>query len=433
MTTDNPQPTAPPTRPQYAAFIGIDWASQEHAVCLQEANGQRFERRTLKHSPVQLQEWVAQLRERFSGRPVAVAVELARGPLVYALMGYEFIHLYPINPKSLARFRESFRPSGAKDDDHDGEMLCRLLSSRLDQLTVWKPEDPDTRALAHFTEIRRHWVDQATALVLRWRTQLQAYYPVFLELFDGQLDNPMACQFLQRWPNLAALKKARQDTLRGFFYKHGSRSESKIQQRLKLIGEAQPLTEDLGVIAPSQADALIISRLMLTLIGQIAELQQEITRRFALHPDAFIFKSLPGAGPVLAPRLLAAFGTQRSKFQKPEGVQKLSGMAPVTVSSGKSKIVHYRWAAPNFLRQTFWEFAKCSLKTCPWAQEVVDRLMAKGKGFNMAVRTLAFKWIRVVWRMWQNRETYDEARYLDALRRKGSPHLPTASAGQTPC
>ncbi len=434
MTTDNSNcsSTPKPTAPQYAAFIGIDWASQEHALCLQTPTDARSEHRTLQQTPAAISSWINELRQRFAGQPVAIAIELARGPLIYALMGHEFIHLYPINPKSLARFRQSFRPSGAKDDQNDAQLLCRFLRSYPEQLRCWKPDDVATRALGRFNEIRRDWVDELTALSLRWRSGLAAYYPLFLELFAGQLDTPLACRFLQRWPNLATLQKASPQNLRSFFYKHGSRSEEKIQQRLELIARAKPLTEDEGVVVPGQADALIISKLLLVLLEQIAQLEKEIAERFAAHPDAFIFESLPGAGPVLAPRLLAAFGTDRSKFPEPSSLQQLSGVAPITIASGNSRSVHHRFAAPRFLRQTFWEFAKCSLLYCAWAKAVVDRLQEKGKKFNAAVRVVAFKWMRIIWRLWQNKESYLEDKYLAALERKGSPFFVKPMTEQTP-
>jgi len=425
MTTANQNSTSQP-EPFYAAFIGIDWAKEQHSLQLQIPSEPRPENQTLAQSPAALEQWANGLRQRFVGQPIAVALEQSRGPLIYALMRYEFLHLYPINPKSLARFRESFRPSGAKDDRSDAELLCRFLRSYHAELKPWKPEEAATRALSRFNEMRRDWVDQLTALNLRLQAGLQAYYPLCLELFEGQLNTPMACHFIQRWPNLRALQQASKQSLRSFFYKHGSRCETKIQARLVRISQAKPLTEDEGVIAPGQADALIIAKLLLVLLDQITGLEKQIAELFTAHPDAFIFQSLPGAGKVMAPRLLAAFGSDRSKFAKPQCLQQLSGIAPITVASGNSHLVHCRYAAPHFLRQTFWEFAKCSLLYCPWAKAVVDGLVDKGKGFNAAVRVVAFKWIRIIWRLWQNKESYVEAKYLAALQRKSSPYFQSA-------
>ena len=108
---------------ELAAFIGLDWADEQHAVCLQGAGESRREISTLDQTPEGLQAWIHQLRARFGGRPVAVAVEQARGSLIYALMHVDFLHLYPVNPQTLAKLRQAFYPSGAKDDPGDAQLL----------------------------------------------------------------------------------------------------------------------------------------------------------------------------------------------------------------------------------------------------------------------------------------------------------------------
>lgn len=414
---------------KYAAFIGIDWADQKHDLWLQPTDGSASEHSTLEQTPAAIQNWISQLRQRFGGQPLAIGIELSRGPLIYALMHCEFLVIYPINPKSLARYRQAFRPSGAKDDRSDAYLLCLFVQTHSQDLTAWKPDDVQTRTLAGLVERRRHWVDQATGLQLRLRAVLKAYYPVMLELFGDNLATTMACHFLQKWPDPQSLQKTRPASLRQFFHLHHSRSEQRIQDRLQTIQQAQPLTQDAGVIVPHRMDALIAAKLLLTLHHQIGELEQQIAQVFAAHPDAFIFEGLPGAGPTLAPRLLAAFGSNREKFPDAKAVQQLSGIAPITVKSGQSECQYFRLSAPKFLHQTFWEFAKCSLVSCPWAQAVVTHLMKeKGLSFNAAVRALAFKWIRIIWRLWKDRQTYQEDIYLDSLRRKKSRYLPTPSS-----
>ena len=419
--------TAPPTPIAYAAFVGLDWADQKHDVWLQATDSSTVEHSTLEHTPAALQAWLDRLRQRFAGRPVAVALELSRGPLIYALMGCEFLTLYPINPKSLARYRQAFRPSGAKDDRSDAHLLCLFVQTHHRDLAPWQPDDVQTRTLAGLVEKRRHWVDQMTALLLRLRADLKAYYPLLLELFGDHLGYQLACRFLQKWPDLETLQKARPATLRQFFYGHHCRSEERIQERLQLIQCAQALTTDPGVIVPYRSDALLIAKLLLMLHEQVQQLEQQIAQVFAAHPDAFIFRDLPGAGPAMAPRLLVAFGSDRARFPTAKSVQQLSGIAPITVKSGQSECHYFRLSAPKFLHQTFWEFAKCSLISCAWARAVVDHLMKnKGHNFNSAVRTLAFKWIRILWRLWKNREVYNETTRLESLRRNKSRYLPVA-------
>ena len=145
-------------------------------------------------------------------------------------------------------------------------------------------------------------------------------------------------------------------------------------------------------------------------------------------PDYAIFSSLPGAGPTFAPRLLAAFGEDRERYQRCEELQKYSGIAPVTERSGQKSWVHWRYRAPTFLRQTFVEWAGETIPRSFWAKAFYEQQRNKGLSHQAALRTLAFKWIRILFRCWQDRTPYDEATYLLALQRRGSPLLKAGAA-----
>jgi hypothetical protein len=138
------------TTPAYAAFVGIDWADEAHEVCLTSGGG-RYEPRTVRQRAEDLDAWASDLRQRFGGRPVAVCLEQSRGALIYALLKYEFLRLYPLNPKQLARYREAFAPSGAKDDLTDARLLCQFVAQHHEQLRAWQPDDQSTRALRLLT------------------------------------------------------------------------------------------------------------------------------------------------------------------------------------------------------------------------------------------------------------------------------------------
>ena len=157
------------------------------------------------------------------------------------------------------------------------------------------------------------------------------------------------------------------------------------------------------------------------LIESIQQFDQQLKDRFQQHDDYTLFHSFPGAGPALGPRLLSAFGSNRNRFECAAEVQTLSGIAPVTERSGKSHWVHWRLACPKFLRQSFHEFAAQSILVSPWARAFYDQLRSHGTSHHAAVRTLAFKWIRILFRCWKNRTPYDEQIYLASLRRHGSP------------
>ena len=139
-------------------WIGIDWADQEHVISLKAVDSPTVERLQLRQQSEALQDWIQQLRQRFAGRPVAIALEQSRGPLLYALMHTDFLYLYPINPKSLARYREAFYPSGAKDDPEDADLLREMVEKNPERFRCWTPEDPLTRQLQLAVEYRRKLV-----------------------------------------------------------------------------------------------------------------------------------------------------------------------------------------------------------------------------------------------------------------------------------
>jgi hypothetical protein len=181
---------------------------------------------------------------------------------------------------------------------------------------------------------------------------------------------------------------------------------------------------DGAVIEAKRMVVQVIARVLRTLLEGIAALDGKITEAAEAHPDFFIFQSFPGAGAALAPRLLAALGSQRDRYASAEEVQKCSGIAPVTERSGKKQWVHFRWACPKFLRQSFHEWAGHSIAQSVWARAYYQQQRQRGKDHHAAVRALAFKWIRIVLRCWQDGVAYDENRYLATLAKRGSPLIP---------
>ena len=193
------------------------------------------------------------------------------------------------------------------------------------------------------------------------------------------------------------------------------------EDRIQGIVQAVPAIQDQDVIEAKQVMVQVIAQLLRSLLEGIANLDRKIEEASRARPDFFIFQSLPGAGAALAPRLLAAFGSQRDRYDSADEVLKHSGIAPVTETSGKKKWVHFRWACAKFLRQSFHEWAGHSIAQSVWARAYYQQQRERGQGHHAAVRALAFKWIRIVFRCWQDRVAYDENRYLAALARRGSP------------
>ena len=405
----------------YTAYIGIDWADTKHDVCMQVAGCEQREFTCLPHQVNDIEQWALSLRRRFGG-PIAIALELAQGPIVYALQKYDFLVLFPINPSTLAKYREAFTPSRAKDDPTDAELALDLLLRHPERFRPLVPQSVELRALATLVEQRRGLVNDRVRITNRLRSTLKQYYPQVLEWFN-RINTPLFCDFITRWPTLEQAKRARRSTLERFFRQHSMRFAQVLENRYQAIKAASPLTRDVAVVAPHRLYTLVLAEQLQVILQAIRRYDEEIAQLAPQHPDYELFSALPGAGPSLAPRLLVAFGEQRERFTSAAEVQKYSGVAPVTERSGRKHWVHWRWQCSTFLRQTFVEWAAQTVNKSFWAGAYYRQQKAKGSSHQAAVRALAFKWIRILYRCWQTRTPYDELTYLEALRRRGSPLL----------
>jgi len=406
--------------PKFAAFVGIDWADQKHAWCLQAAGATQRENGEVEHRPEAVEAWVGQLCRRFGNRPIAVAVEQVKGALVFMLSKYEPLHLFPVPPAMSAKMRQALYPSGAKDDPRDADLLLELLLQHRNKLHRLSPDSEATRRVQNLVEERRNLVDEKTAQSNRLTNQLKIYFPQMLEWFE-QLDTELVCALLEQWPTLEELQKVPPARLRTFFRKQRCHYPELVERRMVGIQQAMPAIRDRAVIEAKSTVVKVSAQVIRSLVRGIADLDRKIEEAAAAHPDFFIFESLPGAGAALAPRLLAAFGSQRDRYANAEEVQSYSGIAPVTERSGKKKWIHFRWACPKFLRQSFHEWAGHSIAHSQWARSYYQQQRERGKGHHAAVRGLAFKWIRIVFRCWKDGVVYDESRYLAALAKRNSP------------
>ena len=355
-----------------------------------------------------------------------------RGPVLSALRAYDFIVIYAVNPKGLKDYRAAFCVSGAKDDRTDAQLLEEMLRLHRDRLKPLRPDDVLTRKIGGLAEARRRLVDQRTVVINQTHATLKTYYPLAQAMLGSEMNTLMAAQFLDRWPELARLQEASPQALRSFFYKHNCRSSKKMDERLQAVAKAKPLTTDPAIIEPARALVLAWAALLKALQKSITELDAKIQTAMDQHPDASIFRSFPGAGPTLAPRLLAAFGTQRERFQDANQVAQLYGIAPVKLQSGTTELVRMRYRCPKFGRQTFHENAACAAKIEPWARAYYRRQRQRHEDkHHQACRALAYKLIRIYFACWKNRTRYRSQAYLQALQAKGSSL--NAELTQTSC
>jgi transposase len=407
--------------PPFDLVIGLDRSDRKADLYLIDTRTGQSAKQTLDTSPEALHDWLAQLRQEHPQAQIGLCLEQPATNLILFLESYAWITLYPINPITLQKFREAFVTSRAKDDGKDAQYLAELLLAHHAKLKAWQPDDPQTRQLLQLTYHRRAVINERTGLTNRLQGLLKQYFPQALELCGEELWRPLATAFLLRWPTLQSLHKARPQAIQQFYYLQGSRSQKLLAQRLELIKKAVPLTDESGLLQSYALRVRLIAKELQLLLKTLKEFDDQIAAAFQQHPDHLIFDALPGAGPVLAPRLLASLGSERERFAQASNLQCFTGIAPVTKQSGGKCYIHRRYLCPKFIRQSFHEYAKESILHSRWAAAYYWQQRTRGSSHQTAVRALAYKWQRVIWKCWQTRTVYKEQIYEAALRKNGSP------------
>ena len=404
----------------YAVVVGIDWADKKHAYALKVKGSDKIRCGYFIQKASSIGDWVEMLRKLSGGGKVAIATEQAKGGLIFALMKYDFIHLYILNPQNVANYRESFTSSGAKSDPADALLILDFLENRYKKLPAWVPEPEDVRLLQRLTEQRVRLVHDLKRLGNKLTSTLKEYFPEVLEMFP-RIYRTIVADFLIAYPTLEDAKRATDEELLSFFRAHNAGNPKMSAKRISLIREAAPLIHDRAVIESNLLFVKSLAHGLKALNTAIAEYDSKIEEIYSRLPDKKLFDSLPSAGEVSAPRLLAAMGTDRSRFKSAVELSCFLGISPVIESSGNQSWTHWRFNCNNIIRQSFVEWTFLSLRTCFWAEELYKKLRAKGKAHSVAIRAIAFKWVRIIFRMWKEKDPYSEARYLKALRKAGSP------------
>jgi transposase len=393
----------------HRAFGGLDWASQTHAIVIVDAQGQVVEDFQIEHSA---RGW-KHFRERLQPYgSIPFAIETCQGAAVEQLLEAGMI-VYPLNPKSAQAYRERKAPSGVKDDRLDAWSFadaCRVDGQG------WKPlhpEDPLIKELRLLCRDEVTFIEQRTALINQLRQALAEYYPTALQAFEDW-SRPASWSFLQHFPTPHALQQAGKRRWENFL--HASRlwrGESG-PRRLELFAQATALCGSLPTAEAKSQLALSLVAILFTVEKQLGIYRKRIEELFSRHPDHDLFGSLPGAGPKLAPRLLAEIGDDRTRFgDDPQALQCLAGTAPVTRRTGKARgepprwPCHQRWACDKHLRYTIYLLAEQSLSQCAWAEIYYRHHRDKGRSHADALRRLGQRWLKIIHRMWMDRKPYD--------------------------
>jgi len=403
-------------------FVGIDWADAEHVYCLMDETGETLRSGTITHSPDGL-DTLFEAIQTLTREPqdVAVALETSQGLLVSALLDQGFV-VYAINPKAVDRHRERFRVAGSKSDLRDAWVLATLL--RTDR-ALYRPLLPDSepaQELRVLTRDRAELIRTRTMLSNQLTACLKAYFPAFLDLFEDP-DRPVALAVLRRFPAPPALRAASVKRLEGFLRQY-HQPEAAAKAREIHTRLTQPTFQVAPVILRTKARlAQTLGQQLRALADEIDAYETEIRGVLKTHPDGELYRSLPGAGTLLAARMVAELGDNRDRYRDAAVAQCAAGTAPVTRASGTSRTVHFRRACIHPLRDTLWHFAFCSLLRCAWAKAYYHRARARGKKHAEAIRMLGNVWLRIIVAMRRDHCLYDETIFLKARE----AHLPVAS------
>lgn len=406
---------------QISLFVGIDWADQKHDC---HVIGRRGDAHTMQiqQSPEAIDQWVAEMTELAAGGKIAIMLEQSKGALVNALMFRENILLYPINPKQLAKYRESYSASGGKDDPTDARYLARMLRERITILTPWLPDDEQTRLLNRLCEQRRSAVDNQTKLRQQLISVLKQYFPLVLTLFGKSHQQGLLVSMVCRWSDPRGFRRADRRLVTRALQEHGVKNKEQQKQIIDQVRSAALLCRDEAIITPLAMTAKLLAEQLRINADGIKQFEAKIAETFASHPDAKLFRSLRGAGPALAPRLLCAFGSNRDRWSDADQLAAFSGIAPITRQSGKQRSVSRRYACPKYLRQTFHEFTDHARCWCPWTRARYRLLRDRGMKHHAALRKLARSWIRILFCVWKTRTPFDCDRYIETLKRR-SPEI----------
>lgn len=407
----------------HSFFAALDWASDHHDIAVVDRCGQLVLEFRFDHTAQGWAEFAEKMRP-FMGCPLTL--ETSSGPAVDQLLQRGWA-LYPVNPKAAERYRERKAPSGTKTDRHDAWSLADALRTDGHAWQALLAQDEATATLRALCRDEMTLIEQRTALINQLRAALAEYYPAALQAFaDWTAPGPWA--FIKQFPTPERLLKAGKRRWENFLHSHRLWRADNGEERINVFAQGNSLPASPAIVNAKSLLALSLVALLQTLDGQLAQYRQRIDRAFKDHPDHNIFGSLPGAGEKLAPRLLGELGAQRDLFPDAQSLQCHAGVSPVSYQSGQINKARIRWACDRALRATVHLWADLSRKRCPWAQTYYAGKRAQGHSHSDALRCLGKRWLKLLWRIWQDRVAYDENTHLQSLKTHGSWVHPALNA-----
>ena len=408
-------------------YAGFDWARDHHCVVIVDAQGKIVADFEFDHS---LEGWKS-FREKAKAYPnLAVAIETNQGAAVDQLLQHDYT-VYPVNPVASESYRKRKAPSGIKTDHVDSWGLADALRVDGHGWRVIQPMDPLIQQLRLLCKDEVVLISQRTLLVNQLQQSLLEYYPTALEAFDDWTC-PSTWDFVLQFPTPSALVKAGKRPWEKFLHTHKLWRPETCDKRLALFAQADQFKASEPIVKAKSQLALSLCKLLRTLKEQLDQYHQQIRALFQEHPDHDLFGSLPGAKEMLAPRLMAAIGTDLGRYGHANGLQCFAGTAPVIFQSGQLRKVKIRWACDTFLRHTVHLWANCFRQASVWGQTYYETKREQGMSHACALRCLGQRLLKIVYRMISDKKPYDAELHARNQQKHGSWVLALKSQNHDP-
>lgn len=386
-------------------YVGLDWATVVHAVCVMSAAGKVLAQFTIEHTADGIASLIRRLAKHGDPAEVQIGIERPNGRLVDLMLeaGHPVI---PVSPNAIKTWREGEVISGAKSDAGDAMVIAEYLRLRHHRLHPVQPYSGETKALRTVVRTRDDIVEMRVAATNQLSALLDDFWPGAKAIF-ADVESPISLAFLRRYPNAAAAAHLGEKRMTAFLTKYGYSGRRPASELLARLRRAPAGTRN-PALAEAVHDAVLALVTVLEALNTAGRnLDRSVAAHLGEHPDAAVFTSLPRSGQINAAQVLAEWGDSRAAYDGPDAVAALAGVTPVTKTSGKQHAVHFRWACNKRFRKAITTFADNSRHQSPWAAQIYAQARARGHDHPHAVRILARAWIRVIYRCWHTGQPYN--------------------------
>lgn len=401
--------------PRY--YLGVDWADRVHQLYAGEENGVKIMEMKVKENPEGLAElgrWLNQ--SRAEQVELWAAIEKPHGRIVDFLLDHGVV-VYPVNPKVLDRARDRFRMSQSKSDPFDARVLSDFLRTDHDHLRPLRPNSEQAQELKLLTRDQQKMVRHKTRLLNQLKITLKEYYPRPVEVF-GDLESRVAVDFLKQYSTPTALSKLSHKQWSRFAEQHPHLTQARSAKLWEELKKPQLTVPDHVVRAKAQLLEVLLDQLE-TSLRTVEKYSDKVERFFASTPAARLVAKLPGGkSGTLLPALWAELGDAPARWESFKHLQAEAGTVPVTKSSGKSRIVEFRFSCNKQLRYAIYWFAFLSINRSEWAKAFYRDQRARGHSHPQALRALGAKWLKIIFVMWRDHKPYDETHHLANIARQ---------------